>query len=67
MAHRCGVLYAPENVPDVCKGPQGYVGHLEAALIVDIAVSVHLVQLVVHQGFGDQTVHPRHVRRRESS
>lgn len=55
-------LDASEDVPDVGEGPERDVRHLEPALVVDVAVPVHLVHLVVHQRLRDQTVHPRHVR-----
>lgn len=39
--------------------------HLKTTLIIHITVPIHLVHLVIHQRFSDQTVHSRHVRRRE--
>lgn len=58
-------LNTAQNVSNVCKRPEGNVGHLKSAFVVDVIVTVNLIDFVVHEGLGDQAVHPGHVCRRE--
>lgn len=40
-------------------------GHLKSALVIDVVVTVNLIDFVIHEGLGDQAVYSCHVCRRK--
>lgn len=56
-------LNTSENIPNIGKAPQRNVRHLETAFIVNVGVTVNLVDFIVHQSLSNQAVHPNHMSR----
>lgn len=65
VTHRRTVLYASQHITNVREGPRTEMAHGQSRLVVDVRVAADLILLIVHQGFHDQAVHPRHVYRRK--